>query len=279
MRLTPTRLTLGTLLERVETGAFTVTRSTYAPRQRLSSHAHELASATVVLRGGVTERVGRQRFDCGLERLLVRPAAVVHSNAYWETGAECVIIGARPEWVATDTIALAVFGAPALSSVAASRTIGQRIRRELGIGDDASTLAIEGLAFELVAVAARTLRDPHVRAAPRWLCAVREQLHDDFASTIRLHVIARAAGVHPVHLTRAFRQCFGCSPGEYVRQRRIDHACVLLAESDRPITAVALEAGFSSPSHFATAFRRMTGSSPREYRLAAQTKPARRFRA
>jgi AraC family transcriptional regulator len=278
VRLTPTRLTLGTLLERVEAGAFTVTRSTYAPRQQLSSHAHELASATIVLRGGVTERVGTQRFECGLDRLLVRPAAVVHSNAYWNTGAECVIIGARQDWVATDTIARAVFRAPALSSTPTSRAVGQRIRRELGIGDSASSLAIEGLAFELVATAARALRDPHARSAPRWLRAVREQLHDDFASTIRLHVIAREAGVHPVHLTRAFRRCFGCSPGEYVRQRRIDHACVLLAESDRPITAVALEAGFSSPSHFATAFRRVTGSSPREYRLAAQTKSARGFR-
>jgi AraC family transcriptional regulator len=275
---TPTRLTLGTLLERVETGAFTVTRSTYAPRQRLSSHAHELASATIVLRGGVTERVGQQRFECGLDRLLVRPASVVHSNAYWESGAECVIIGARPEWIATDTIARAVFGAPVLSSTPASRAVGQRIRRELGIGDTASTLAIEGLAFELVAAAARALRDPSERTAPRWLRTVRERLHDDFASMIRLHVIARAAGVHPVHLTRAFRRCFGCSPGEYVRERRIDHACRLLAESDRPITTVALEAGFSSPSHFATAFRRVTGSSPREYRVAAQANSARGFK-
>jgi AraC family transcriptional regulator len=278
VQLTPTRLTLGTLLERVEAGAFTVTRSTYARRQHLPSHAHELASATIVLRGGVTERVGRDRFECGREQLLVRPAAVVHSNVYWDAGAECVIIGARPEWVATDAIARAVFSAPTLAPSPVSRVVGQRIRRELGIGDDASTLAIEGLAFELVAAAARTLNGPRGQAAPAWLRAVREQLHDDFASTIRLWVLARAAGVHPVHLTRAFRKCFGCSPGEYVRQRRIDHACRLLAESDRSITAVALDAGFSSPSHFATAFRRATGSSPRGYRLAAQTKPRREFR-
>jgi AraC family transcriptional regulator len=275
---TPTRLTLGTLLERVETGAFTVTRSTYAPHQHLPLHAHELASATVVLRGGVTERVGRARFECGRDQLLVRPATVVHSNAYWDTGAECVIIGARPEWVATDAIARAVFSAPTLAPAPASRVVGERIRRELGIGDDASALAIEGLAFELVATAARTLNDREVRAAPAWLRAVREQLHDDFASTIRLHLIAREAGVHPVYLARAFHRCFGCSPGEYVRQRRIDHACRLLAESERSVTAVALDAGFSSPSHFATAFRRATGLSPREYRLMAQTKSRRKFR-
>jgi AraC family transcriptional regulator len=104
---------------------------------------------------------------------------------------------------------------------------------------------------------------------------VREQLHDDSATALRLHVIAQRAGVHPVHLTRAFRQCFGCSPGDYVRQRRIDRACVALTESDRSITTIALDAGFSSPSHFATAFRRATGMTPRDYRSTAQSATSR----
>jgi AraC family transcriptional regulator len=225
----------------------------------------------VVLRGSVAERVDGRRFTCGRDRLLLRPAAVVHSNVYGDGGAECVIIGARADWVATDVLARAVFGAPSLALAPTSRVLGERMRRELGIGDAASALAIEGLVLELIASAARELSDPRGRSAPPWLRAIRERLHDDYASSIRLHVIARDVGVHPVYLTRAFRRCFGCSPGEYVRQRRIDRACEELATTDRSVAEIALDAGFASPSHFATTFRRAIGMSPRDYRAAKQS--------
>lgn len=264
----PTRLTLGTLLARIDAGAFTVTRSTYAPAQRLPAHWHEMASATVVLRGSVAERVEGRRFTCDRDRLLLRPAAVIHSNVYGDGGAECMIIGAKAEWVTTDAVARAVFSAPGLALAPTSRVLGERMRRELAIGDAASTLAVEGLALELIASAARQISEPRGRTAPPWLRAIRERLHDDYATSIRLHIVACDAGVHPVYLTRAFRRCFGCSPGEYVRQRRIDRACEELAGTDRSIAEIALGAGFASPSHFATAFRRALGLSPRDYRLA-----------
>lgn len=277
VRPTPTTLTLGILLDRVDTGAFTVTRSTYDPGKQLPSHAHDLASATIVLRGNVTERVANRRFDCDREHTLVRPAAVVHSNSYGTTGAECMIVGAQADWVADDVIARRVFSAPRLTRGSTPPTIVHGIRRELRVGDEASALALEGLALELVASLARQLDSAHTRVALPWLRAIRERLHDDYQRAIRLHCVAREAGVHPVHLARAFRQCFGCSPGEYVRQRRIDRACVELAESERSIAEIALGAGFSSPSHFATAFRRATGASPTDYRRLAQH--ARTFRS
>jgi AraC family transcriptional regulator len=270
MRKTPSSLTLGTALECVEAGPFTVTRSAYAPGQRLPSHAHDLASAMLLLRGSVVERVAGRRLECRDDRFVVRPAAVVHENVYGDHGAECVCVGAHPNWVASDRIASRVFGTPGIAVAGTPLAIARRIRRELTVGDEAAPLAIEGLALELVAIAARQLDAPRVLSAPAWLRAVRERLHDDDAKGIRIHVMARDAGVHPVHLTRAFRQCFGCSPGEYARQRRIDRACVELAASDRSIAAIALDAGFASPSHFATAFRKATSMTPRGYRMAAQ---------
>ena len=276
MRTTPSSLTLGTALECIDAGPFTVTRSAYGPGQRLPSHAHDLASAMMLLRGSVVERVAGRRLECRDDRFIVRPAAVVHENVYGTSGAECVCVGAHPDWVGSDRIAGSVFGTPAIAVASTPLAIARRIRRELRVGDEAARLAIEGLALEMVAVAARQLGAPRMQSTPPWLRAVRERLHDDCATGVRLHLMARDAGVHPVHLTRAFRQCYGCAPGEYARQRRIDRACVELAESDRPIAAIALDAGFSSPSHFATAFRRATSMTPRGYRIAAQRHGRRR---
>ena len=152
-----TGLTLGTPLERVEAGMLTVTRSTYTAGQFLRAHTHEFACATIVLRGGVRERADGRTFECTRERFLVRPAGVVHENRYGATGAECLLLAPRPEWVARDRVARAVFGAPGTGAASAPLMVARRIRRELRIGDRAATLAIEGLALELIAVAARQL--------------------------------------------------------------------------------------------------------------------------
>src|SRR5690349_3983212 len=223
----------------------------------------------MVLQGSVSERVAGRVIECARDRMLVRPAGVVHSNAYGRSGADCVILGARAPWIEHDEIARAVFAEPRLTPARIASALLLRLRRELRIGDDASRLAIEGLILEIVASTSRDFGEPHRWSAPAWVHAVRAQLHDAYALPVRLHAIARDVGVHPVHLTRAFRRAFGCSPGEYIRERRIERACADLSESDRSIAEIALVAGFASASHFATAFRRATGMSPRAYRAAA----------
>jgi AraC family transcriptional regulator len=263
-------LTLGTTLEQLDAGAFTVTRSSYAPDLQLPRHAHDYASAIVVLRGGLTERVAGLRYECGSDRFLVRPAAEPHENSYGRRGAECVIVGAHPSWVECDAVARRVFSRPGIAAAPSVMLVARRMRRELSIGDSAAALAVEGLAMEFVAAAARQLRDRVRRVAPPWLREVRDALHDEPERATRLHVFAERARVHPAHLARAFRQFYGCSPGEYVRQRRIERGCTELAETNRSIAEIALDAGFASPSHFATAFRRITGTTPRDYRAAAR---------
>ena len=262
----PVGLTLGTALERVDTGDFTVTRSTYAPEQHLPRHAHEYACATIVLRGGLTERVAGRRFELGRERFLVRPEAEPHENHYGRHGAECVLIGAAPNWIAGDAVARSVFSRPGVAAAPTVIEVARRIRRELRVGDGAALLAIEGLALELIASAARQLESSVRRSVPRWLRVVRDVLHDEPSRVTHLNALADTVGVHPVHLTRAFRQFYGCTPGEYLRQRRIDRACADLSDTDRSIAEIAFDTGFASPSHFATTFRRMTGMAPTAYR-------------
>ena len=203
---------------------------------------------------------------------MFRPAKVIHENAYGSHGAECLIIAAEPSWVAGDRVARSVFGATAVAPGAIALIVARRIRRELRMGDDAAAVAIEGLALELIASASRQLDRHRPRSIPKWLDVVRERLHDEHRQPLRLHTLARDAGVHPVYLARAFRQQFGCSPGGYLRQRRIDRACTELAETERSISVIAVDAGFASPSHFATAFRAAMGVSPRDYRSAARSR-------
>ena len=51
-----------------------------------------------------------------------------------------------------------------------------------------------------------------------------------------------------------------------VQHVRLDAAARLLAETDTPVTKIALDLGFKASQHFATLFRKHTGRTPTEYR-------------
>jgi AraC family transcriptional regulator len=123
----------------------------------------------------------------------------------------------------------------------------------------------ESLAFSLLAAVSRA-RTSNACAPPTWLAVARELLDDRCTEDVRIADVAQAAGVHPVHLARVFRRYLGCTPGDYMRQRRLARARVLLRETRRPLSDIALSCGYVDQSHFATAFKSGTAHTPGEYR-------------
>lgn len=68
---------------------------------------------------------------------------------------------------------------------------------------------------------------------------------------------------------KAFRQYLHCTPIEYLQRRRIHAAARQLSLTNDPVTEIAMEYGFSSPSYFSKRFKEETGCSPSQYREAA----------
>ncbi len=77
---------------------------------------------------------------------------------------------------------------------------------------------------------------------------------------------AKAAGLSVSHFRHRFQQETGFNPVEYLTRRRITQAKRLLRTSDRSVTEIAYDLGFSTSQYFATVFRKMVGITPREYR-------------
>ena len=67
-------------------------------------------------------------------------------------------------------------------------------------------------------------------------------------------------------LERKFRRVLGRTLHDEITRARIDRARRLLAETDTPLKAAALESGFRSIGQFTKAFRRETGQPPAAYR-------------
>ena len=81
--------------------------------------------------------------------------------------------------------------------------------------------------------------------------------------------IAAQANICPRECQRIFRRYLHCAPMAYVQRRRIFAAAEQLASTSRPVTDIALNCGFSSPSYFSKQFKALVGSTPLRYRAAA----------
>lgn len=100
-----------------------------------------------------------------------------------------------------------------------------------------------------------------------------------FHETPNLEQAARTVGLSPYHFLRQFRAVLGVTPHQYLVRCRLRHAARLLAETDLPVTDVALDVGFRDLSNFIRTFRRAAGVAPRDFRRGALRPPATRTAA
>lgn len=112
---------------------------------------------------------------------------------------------------------------------------------------------------------------------PALRCSTREELlrrllrarvfaEDALGEPLSLGRLAREAALSPFHFHRLFRGAFGETPSAYVRRRRLERAREALLHTDKPVTDVCFDLGFSSLGSFSTLFRARFGASPRHFR-------------
>ena len=86
--------------------------------------------------------------------------------------------------------------------------------------------------------------------------------------------LAARLGVSDRHVRRIFEAQFGVSPVQYLQTRRLLTAKQLLADTDLPITQVALISGYSSVRRFNAAFVEHYGLNPTRLRREGASSPA-----
>jgi AraC-like DNA-binding protein len=103
-------------------------------------------------------------------------------------------------------------------------------------------------------------------------CRARAQLR---SSGVSVRETAARTRLSPFQFIRRFQALFGETPHQLRIAARIDRARRLLALTDRPVTDVCLDVGFSSLGSFSALFARRVGASPSAYRarVRATTRP------
>ena len=102
--------------------------------------------------------------------------------------------------------------------------------------------------------------------AHRRLLRARDMLDRDYAEALDVSTLAARLGLSRAYFIRSFREAFGETPYRYLQRRRLERAMAMLRATDKPVTEICLDVGFSSLGTFSRTFREVLGLSPRDYR-------------
>jgi AraC-like DNA-binding protein len=100
----------------------------------------------------------------------------------------------------------------------------------------------------------------------RRLLRARDAMDRAYAEQLDVRSVAAVAHVSPAHFIRTFRAVFGETPHRYLQRRRVERSMFLLRETDRSVTDVCFDVGFTSLGTFSRTFRDIVGETPSTYR-------------
>lgn len=92
-------------------------------------------------------------------------------------------------------------------------------------------------------------------------------LRENYRENVTGKMLSDIFKYHPYHISREIKKATGLSLKAYLIDLKIKTAASMLSSTDKSITQIALECGFSDAAYFTKIFKRYKNHTPKEYRL------------
>src|SRR5881394_3867146 len=187
----------GTTLKSRVVNGFTLNEIRHPAGVFIPRHSHPNAHVGFILGGDFTETFTRKTLECRPLSVSYIAPGLPHTDDF-RHGVHCLVFEIAPTRLAQlrDVVALRE---PIFASGGRAAWLTFKMYREAFRSDSASSLAIEGLALEILAELSIT-DGPQERKPPRWLNHARDLLHARLAENMMHDEVAKTVRVHPVYL-------------------------------------------------------------------------------
>ena len=101
----------------------------------------------------------------------------------------------------------------------------------------------------------------------RRVLRARDAMDRAYFEPLDVRAVASVAHLSRAHFIRCFRAVFGETPHRYLQRRRVERSMFLLRETDRSVTDICFDVGFTSSGTFSRTFREIVGETPSDYRV------------
>ncbi len=219
--------------------------------------------------GGLTSPLTQNRLRWSSSEPTTQVLRLYIPEAYFlEAGEEYRRLGSRAPLRLPDTLQ---FAAPTVLAVA--RSMAEQVK--LGAPNLYAEAGARFIAAHLMLTLNRSVNQTEDRSVghdltDQRLRRVLEYMEHHFAEDIGLQMLADVAGISPFHFVRLFKAKLDVTPHRHVVRLRMQHAKLLLRETEMSISQVGLESGYVHLGHFAAAFKREVGVLPRVFRQDAR---------
>ncbi len=140
----------------------------------------------------------------------------------------------------------------------------------------ADAFETEALGLDLLDLSLQSVRPGKLTVRPsaqarrrRALERVKEAVASAPSDKWNVAKLARVANLSPFHLCHVFSEMVGTSVYDYVLHERLARTLDAVLDGGDDLTAIALDAGFSSHSHFTARFKNFFGCTPAALRRVA----------
>ncbi len=97
-------------------------------------------------------------------------------------------------------------------------------------------------------------------------------IESNIFSNINMQELAFICNKSLSSFKREFKRIYNDTPSHYIKNKRLEHAAVLLCSTQKMISNIAFEVGFQDITTFSASFRQKFNDSPTNYRLSQNRK-------
>lgn len=102
------------------------------------------------------------------------------------------------------------------------------------------------------------------------VCKIDEYIDSHMESEISRQSVADYVYLNVDYLNRLIHKATGYSLKEYISQRKLNHAKILLCTTHLPVAIIAFKVGYINAAHFSVAYKKLFGVTPMQTRQSEQ---------